>query len=160
MTCTVKDAVTYGLDIYAHTRKLFVWLCVTNKGVSDVNLAAISQLDPPITEEDLISRGFPTDPNAGKNGYIVIRPGITIRLTKNIDKERGFVNGAIAVVCDVLVDYNPSEGRHTCIFTARLTTGTMILMHPVSKGRAYNMNEFLLMPPTRPLRSALLFAQT
>ena len=56
-----------------------------------------------------MSRGFPTDPNVGKNGYIVIRPGITIRLTRNIDKERGFVNGAIAVVVDVLVDYNPSE---------------------------------------------------
>ena len=62
-----------------------------------------------------MSRGFPTDPSVGKNGYIVIRPGITIRLTKNIDKERGFVNGAIAVVVDVLVDYNPSEGRHANI---------------------------------------------
>ena len=143
MTCTLKDAVKYGLDIYAHTRKLFVWLCVTNKGVSDVNLAAMSQLDPPITEEDLINRGFPTDPNVGKNGYIVIRPGITIRLTRNIDKERGFVNGAIAVVVDVLVDYNPSAGRNSCIFTARLTTGSMILVHPVSAGRADTMHEFL-----------------
>ena len=80
-----------------------------------MNLAAISQLDPPITEADLESRGFPTDPNVGMNGYIVIRPGITIRLTKNIDKERGFDNGAIAVVVDVLVGYTPSEGRHTCM---------------------------------------------
>ena len=76
-----------------------------------MNLAATSHLDPLTTKEDLISRGFPADPNAGKNGYIVIRPGITIRLTHNIDKERGFVNGAIAVVVDVLVDYNPSAGR-------------------------------------------------
>jgi len=102
-----------------------------------------SQLDPTITEEDLISRGFPTDPDVGKNGYIVIRPGITIRLTKNIDKERGFVNGAIAVVVDVLVDYNPSDGRHSCIFTARLTTGSMILVHPISAGRADTMHEYL-----------------
>ena len=143
LQCDLKDAVKYGLAINAHSGKLFVWLCVTNKGVRDVNLAAISQLSPPITEKDLISRGFPTDPDVGKNCYIIIRPGLTIRLTKNIDKERGFVNGAIAVVCDVLVDYNPSEGRHTCIFTARLTTGTMILVHPVSKGRADNMHEFL-----------------
>ena len=89
LTCTLKDAVKYGLDIYAHTRKVFVWLCVANKGVRHVNLPAISQLDPPISEEDLISCGFPTDPDVGKNGYIVIRPGITIRLTKNMDKERG-----------------------------------------------------------------------
>jgi hypothetical protein len=143
LTCSLKEAVKYGLSMYAHSGKLFVWLCVTNKGVKDVNLAAISQLDPPITEEDLKSRGFPTDPNVGKFGYIVIRPGITIRLTRNIDKERGFVNGAIAVVVDVLVDYNPSEGRHACIFSARLTSGSMILVHPVSAGRAATMHEFL-----------------
>ena len=129
LQCSLEEAVKFGLAINARSGKLFVWLCVTNKGVRDVNLAAISQLDPPITEAELMSRGFPTDPNVGKNGYIVIRPGITIRLTKNIDKERGFVNGAIAVVVDVLVDYNPSEGRHTSIFTARLTTGSMILVH-------------------------------
>ena len=126
LQCDLKDAVKYGLAITARFGKLFVWLCVTNKGVRDVNLAAISQLDPPITEADLESRGFPTDPNVGKNGYIVVRPGITIRLTRNIDKERAFVNGAIAVVVDVLEDCNPSEGRRACIFTARLTTGTMI----------------------------------
>ena len=143
MTCTLKDAVKYGLDVYAHTRKLFVWLCVTNKGVRNLNLPAISQLDPRINEKDLISRGFPTDPDVGEKGYIVIRPGITIRLTKNMDKERGFVNGAIAVVVDVLVDYNPSAGRNSCIFTARLTTGSMILVHPVSAGRADTMHEYL-----------------
>ena len=121
--CSLEEAVKFGWSINARSGKLFVWLCVTNKGVRDVNLATISQLDPPITEADLLSGGFPTDPNGGKRGYIVIRPGITVRLTENTDKERGFVNGAIAVVVDVFVDYNPSEGRHTCIFTARLTTG-------------------------------------
>ena len=77
-----------------------------------MNLVAISQFEPPITEEDLVSRGFPNNPNVGKNNYIVIRPGIIIRLTRNSVKERGFVNGAIAVVVDVLVDYNPSERHH------------------------------------------------
>ena len=105
-----------------------MWICDANKRVRGVSLATVSQLDPPITNADLKSRVFPTDTNVGKNGYIVIRPGITIRLTRNIDKERGFVNGAIAAVCDMLDDYNPSEGRHTCICTARLTTGAMILV--------------------------------
>ena len=50
---------------------VLVWLCVTNKGVRDVNLATISQFSPPITEADLASRVFPTDPHVGKNGYIV-----------------------------------------------------------------------------------------
>ena len=74
---------------------------------------------------------------------MVVRPGITIRCTRNLDKERGFVNGAIAVVCDVLVDYNPSDDKHTCIFAARLSTGSMILVYPVSAGKADTMHEFL-----------------
>ena len=122
----------------------FVWLCVTNKGVGDVNLAAISQLVPPITEEELASRGYPTDPNVGKEQKIIVRPGITIRCTRNIDKERGFVNGAIAVVHDVLVDYDPSDGQRTCIFIAKLSTGGMILVHIVSVGGAEAMHEFHL----------------
>ena len=41
-----------------------MWICVTNKGVRDVNIRAISQLVPPITEADLKSRGYPTDPKS------------------------------------------------------------------------------------------------
>ena len=139
----LEAAVSFGLAIQKRTSKLFVWLCVLNQGVRDVNIAAISQLEPPITLEDLAKNGFPTDPNVGKDQKMVVRPELTIRLTRNLDKDRGFVNGAIAVVVDVLVDYNPSEGRHTCIFTARLSTGFMILVHPVSAGRAEDMHEFL-----------------
>ena len=46
----LEEAVKFGLSIQERTGKLFVWLCVTNKGVRDVNLAAIAQLDLPITE--------------------------------------------------------------------------------------------------------------
>ena len=120
MQCDLKEAVKYALRVNARSGKLFVWLCVTNKGVRDANLAATSQLNPPITEEDLISRGFPTDADVGKNQHIIIRGGITIRLTRNIDKERGFVNGAIAVVCDVLVDYNPVSYTHLTLPTKRI----------------------------------------
>ena len=60
-----------------------------------------------------------------------------------MDKERGFVNGAIVVVVDVLVDYNPSEGRHTSNSIALLNILSMILVHPVSVGRADTMHEFL-----------------
>ena len=48
----LEEAVKFGLSIQERTDKLFVWLCVTNKGVRDVNLAAISQLVPPITAAD------------------------------------------------------------------------------------------------------------
>ena len=74
---------------------------------------------------------------------MVVRLGITIRCTRNIDKDRGFMNGAIAVVCDVLEDYHPSGGQRSCIFTARLSTGAMILVHLVSAGRGESMHELL-----------------
>ena len=40
LTCTLEEAVKFGLAINARSGKLFVWLCVTNKGVRDANLAA------------------------------------------------------------------------------------------------------------------------
>ena len=79
---SLKAAFKFGLSIQQQTGKLFVWLCVTNKGVRNVNLAALSQLDPPITEKDLASHGYPTDPAVGKGQTMVVRQGLTIRLTK------------------------------------------------------------------------------
>ena len=63
------------MSIQERTNKLFVWLCVTNKGVRDVNLAAISKLVPPITVKDLESDGYPTDPSVGKGQKMVGRRG-------------------------------------------------------------------------------------
>ena len=74
---------------------------------------------------------------------MVVWRGLTIRLTRNLDKDRGFVNGAIAVVCDVLVEYKPSTGQCSSVFTARLSTSSMILVHPVSAGRGGTLHEFL-----------------
>ena len=140
---SITEAVAFGLKIQQQTGKLFVWLCVTNKGVRAVNLAAISHLDSPITEEDLQRDGYEVDPNVAKRQKMIVRRGLTIRLTRNLDKERRFVNGAIAVVRDVLVDYSPSEGRDSCVFTSQLTIGSMILVFPVFAGRAESMHSFL-----------------
>ena len=78
----------------------------------------MAQLDPHITEKDLEEHGYDTDQKMGKGGKIVVRPGVIIRMTRNLDKDKGFVNGAIAAVCDIPVDYNPT-GRHQFISTAR-----------------------------------------
>ena len=57
---------------------------------------------------------------------IVARPGILVRLTRNLDKKRGYVNGAIGEIVTVL-----SDG----FFTVRLKTGTMVLVHPICGNR-------------------------
>ncbi len=54
------------------------------------------------------------------------KPGIVLRLSRNFDKQRGFVNGALAVVCESL--------RGNAVFTARLVgTGNMVLVHPIEE---------------------------
>ena len=49
-----------------------------------------------------------------------------MRLSRNFCKQRGFVNGALAIVCE------PLAGN--AVFTARLVgTGNMVLVHPIEE---------------------------
>ena len=52
-----------------------------------------------------------------------------MRLTRNLDKDRGFVNKAMGVIEVVL---SADDG----VFLVRLTTGTLVLVHPISDGDA------------------------
>jgi hypothetical protein len=63
----------------------------------------------------------PGDPNMG-GGDVVVIPGMRVRLTRNVDKERGFVNGAVAEIEYVL---------KKDVFVARTPSGVRILVHPV-----------------------------
>ena len=47
-----------------------------------------------------------------------------------LEKDRGFVHGAIGIVEIVLCDT-----PHTCVFTVRLTSGSMVVVHPHSNWR-------------------------
>ena len=49
-----------------------------------------------VTKADL-GFGYPGDENAAA-GTMFIKPGLWIRLSRNLDKQRGFVNGALAQV--------------------------------------------------------------
>ena len=70
--------------------------------------------------------GIPGDPKV-RAGGIVIRVGLYIRLTRNLDKDRGFVNGAICVIHTVLSE---QDG----VFVGRLTSGNLVLVHPITEG--------------------------
>jgi hypothetical protein len=118
---SLKEAVAYGLRLGQTQRKIFFWLCVTNPGADEVNRAALSLLG--ITEEQL-STGFPGDPKVHA-GPIYVKEGLFLRLSRNLDKPRGFVNGAIGLVVHKLSD---------ATFILRLTTGVLLLVHPVTVG--------------------------
>ena len=49
-----------------------------------------------------MSRGYLCDPASKSPLRFLARPCIKVRLTRNFDKQRGFVNGAIGAVCESL----------------------------------------------------------
>ena len=77
---------------------------------------------------DYIEKGFPTDPNQGESLLFYASPCVIVRLTRIVDKDRGYVNGVVGVVRQVL---SRSEGDIPTVFTVELSTGVLILVHPI-----------------------------
>ena len=96
-------------------------LTITNRGASEICEAALEVLN--VTADDQ-KAGHYCDATSKSSLPIVARPGLILRLTRNEDKQRGFVNGAL---CEVVRSLDGNR-----IFTARLLgTGNMILIHPM-----------------------------
>ena len=83
-----------------------------------------------ISDDDLLA-GYPGDPTSKSNLRILFRRGLLYRLTRNLDKARGFVNGALAV------GYEELDGNE--VFIVRLlSSGNLALVHPVEeKGQRF-----------------------
>lgn len=71
--------------------RMSMWLCVTNAGADRVNAAVLANLAIDS------STGVPGDPKVYA-GPIAICVGLCVRPTRNLDKDHGFVNGAIGVI--------------------------------------------------------------
>ena len=67
------------------------------------------------------------DPNIGEVDLFYAHPGLLVRLTRNLDKERGYVNGAVGVVRKVL----SWHGETPTVFTVELSNGVYVLAHPI-----------------------------
>ena len=113
-------AVRAGLDYGRRRGVSFSWLCVTNAGADRVNCAALRLLGIHDQDENLLFG----DPKVNA-GRINVSIGVMLRLTRNLDKGRGFVNGAIGEVFAILDDY---------VFILRLSSGTLVLVHPIRVG--------------------------
>ena len=95
----------------------------TNAGAAEVCLAA---LQPRGIGEDVLATGYVCDPVSKSNLRVLARPGIKVRLTRNIDKMRGFVNGAVGTVCESL--------RSNEVFTVKLHgSGNLVLVYPMEE---------------------------
>ena len=84
---SLEECVAYGLELGAARGQAFTWLTSTNKGSSSVCRAALAHRG--ISDDDLLA-GYPCDPTSKSNLRILFRRGLLYRLTRNLDKARGY----------------------------------------------------------------------
>jgi len=123
---SLEAAVRLGCALEESSGLRFTWLTCTNAGAAEVCRAALAVAG--IGEEEL-SGGYLCDPDSKSPLRILARPGVKVRLTRNLDKQRGFVNGATGTICESL--------RGNAVFTVKLHgTGNMVLVHPMEENGA------------------------
>ena len=134
---SLEAAVRQGLELEESSGLRFTWLTCTNAGAAEVCRAALAVAG--IGEEEL-SGGYLCDPESKSPLRILARPGVKVRLTRNLDKQRGFVNGATGTVCESL--------RGNAVFTVKLhDTGNMVLVYPMEETGHYSSLAAMGMPP-------------
>ena len=100
----------------------FTFLTVTNRGAYAMNMQCL-KLDFPDTAAALAAgAGYPADMNSGQD-RILVEVGMRIRLTRNLDKDRGFVNGNLGTVESKL---RPD------VFVVKTMQDVLILVHPIT----------------------------
>ena len=114
------------MDLAAGSNDVFTWLTSTNRGAEEVCEAAL--LNKGITKADT-QVGYDCDPTSKSTLGILAIEGIILRLTRNLDKSRGFVNGALCIVIEKL--------NGNGFFIAKLVgSGNYVLVHPMEEGGA------------------------
>lgn len=126
---SLEESVAFTIDLERRTKQGVMWLTVTNLGSAKVNNTVLEQLHG-LEEGYIADQGYPGDPKAGAD-KIVVKVGMRLRLSRNLDKDRGFVNGALGLVTHIL-------NAQATVFTMRLTHGAMVLVHPIfAEGRTF-----------------------
>ncbi len=114
------------MELAEKQKQPFQWLTTTNYGASAVCEAALRCIGVGQAELD---SGYLCDPTTKSDLRIVAKKGILLRLSRNFDKQRGFVNGALVEVCESLAG--------NAVFMARLVgTGNMVVVHPMEEDGA------------------------
>ena len=120
MSRDLDRCVAQSIALENERNRTFTFLTVTNAGASDLNWARVRK-DFPNIDDKLDIAGVPVDPAQSPDRHVFLER-MTVRLTKNLDKDRGFVNGAIGTVKRVL-------NKHT--FVLGTADGVILLVHAV-----------------------------
>ena len=102
--------------------KSFTFLTVTNQGAWRLNQARLALDFPRAAHALQQGRGLPADPTSGENNKVVIEENMRLRLTHNVAKDKGFVNGNMGYVKTVL---RPD------VFVLETLQGNLLLIHPI-----------------------------
>ena len=123
------EVVKASMAFEERTEKTFTFLTVTNKAALKLNhTRCLLQFGARPEVQSPEYHAMPGDPDYG--GRVLVLPGLRIRLTRNIDKDRGFVNGALAEVEHVLAKN---------VFVAKTPKGVRLLVHPIRQDGHYFM---------------------
>ena len=115
------QAVRKARLLEQRTGKTFTFLTVTNKGAAGLNRAWIEQAFPAASAMLAAGKGLPGDPAYGEE-QLWFEAGMRVRLTQNLDKDRGFVNGAVGTIQRVL---------RKDVFILKTDANVLLLVHPI-----------------------------
>jgi ATP-dependent exoDNAse (exonuclease V) alpha subunit len=120
MEADVDEATEEAMRIERLTGSKFTFLTVTNAGAAQLNRARLMREYQEVLQRPSSNVVY-GDPSTG-GGPLIFEAGMRVRLTRNVDKQRSFVNGTLGEVEHVL-----SED----VFVLRTDSGIRVLVHPV-----------------------------
>ncbi|CAE7271115.1 PIF1 [Symbiodinium sp. CCMP2592] len=119
-----NTAAQHAATVEAAAGGTFTFLTVTNQGAAALNLGRLASEFPDAAALLRGGGGLPAE-----SGKVTIDRGMRLRLTQNIDKDRGFVNGNTGVVRNML---------RSDVFVLDSDQGIPILVHPITqRGKKY-----------------------
>lgn len=96
---SLQKRVAKGTTLASEADTVFTWLAATNRGAEEVCKAAL--LNKGIIDDDT-EKGYDCNPTTKATLGILAIHGLILRLNRNLEKSRGFVNGALCMVIEKL----------------------------------------------------------
>ena len=119
----LQESVKHGMYLLSGADEVFNWFTATNAGAEEVCGAALTGKG---ISECYLATGYDCDPTTKSTLGILAIAGLILRLSRNLDKSRGFVKGALCIVVEKL--------NGNGFFSAKIVgSGNYVLVHPMEE---------------------------